>query len=96
MLLLRRRYRGSFVASGTGAWSGTEEVSILELANLVRSTLGSRSEIEFVPYARAYAAGFEDMMRRKPVVDKLRKVTEFAPATPLLETVRRTIEGLGP
>ena len=46
---------------------GTEEVSILELAKLVVKTLGSKSKIELIPYDKAYAPGFDDMRRRKPL-----------------------------
>jgi UDP-glucose 4-epimerase len=67
---------------------GTEEISIMDLARLVVETLGSKSAIELVPYADAYAPGFEDMRRRKPVVDKLFKAVQFRPSTPL----RRIIE----
>jgi UDP-glucose 4-epimerase len=67
---------------------GTEEVSILELARLVVEALNSKSAIELVPYADAYAPGFEDMRRRKPVVDKLFNAVQFRPSTPL----RRIIE----
>jgi UDP-glucose 4-epimerase len=67
---------------------GTEEISILDLARLVVETLSSKSAIELVPYADAYAPGFEDMRRRKPVVDKLFNAVKFRPATPL----RRIIE----
>jgi UDP-glucose 4-epimerase len=61
----------------------TEEVSILRLAELVREAAGSTSEIQLVPYSEAYAAGFEDMMRRVPDVAKLERVTGYRPRTPL-------------
>jgi len=70
----------------------TEEVSILDLAHLVVKTLGASSRIQFVPYAEAYAPGFEDMRRRKPVVEKLAAITGFRPATALKEIVRLTVE----
>lgn len=60
-----------------------EEVTIGRLAELVRDAAGSSSPIEKVPYAEAYAAGFEDMMRRVPDVSKLERVTGFRPRTPL-------------
>ncbi len=66
----------------------TEEVSIAALARLVIETLGSKSSVQFVPYAEAYAPGFDDMRRRKPMTDKLASAINFRPATPL----RRTIE----
>jgi UDP-glucose 4-epimerase len=66
----------------------TEEITIGELAKLVVQVLGSRSPIEFVPYDKAYAPGFDDMRRRRPNVDKLDRVTGFRPTTLL----RRIIE----
>jgi UDP-glucose 4-epimerase len=71
----------------------TEEVSILDLARLVIETLGSKSKVELVPYAEAYAPGFDDMRRRKPVTEKLARVTGFRPATALREIIRRTAPG---
>jgi UDP-glucose 4-epimerase len=73
---------------------GREEITILELAQRVIETLGSKSKIEFVPYSEAYAPGFDDMRRRKPVVEKLQRVTGFAPQTSLKEIVWRTAEGI--
>lgn len=61
----------------------TEEVSIRQLAERVRAAAGSQSEIVLVPYSEAYAAGFEDMMRRVPDVSKLERVTGFRPQTSL-------------
>lgn len=69
---------------------GTEEISILDLAARVVATLGSKSPVEFVPYERAYAPGFDDMRRRKPVVEKLARVTGFRAATSLDEIIRLT------
>jgi UDP-glucose 4-epimerase len=71
---------------------GTEEVSILELAKLVVKTLGSKSKIELIPYDQAYAPGFDDMRRRKPLVAKLERCVNFKPQTPLRAIIRRTAE----
>jgi len=73
---------------------GTEEISILDLAKRVVETLGSKSPIEFVPYAEAYAPGFDDMRRRKPVVEKLERVTGFRPKTTLREIIEHTAESV--
>ena len=70
----------------------TQEVSILGLAEHVRDAAGSRSEIILVPYGEAYAAGFEDMMRRVPDVSKLEGVTGFRPRTSLDVIVRDVVE----
>jgi UDP-glucose 4-epimerase len=72
----------------------TEEITILDLAKLVISTLGSKSKIELIPYEQAYTPGFEDMRRRKPNVEKLATITGFRPGTPLRETIRQTAETL--
>jgi len=72
----------------------TEEITIIDLAKLVVTTLGSKSKIELIPYDKAYAPGFEDMRRRKPSVEKLAAATSFRPATTLRETIRQTAESL--
>jgi UDP-glucose 4-epimerase len=80
-----RKARGEIFNIG-----GTEEVSMLELAQLVVKTLGSKSRIELIPYDRAYAPGFDDMRRRKPLVQKLERFVKFKPQTPLREIIRLT------
>jgi UDP-glucose 4-epimerase len=80
-----RKARGEIFNIG-----GTEEVSILELAKLVVKTLGSKSKIELIPYDQAYAPGFDDMRRRKPLVEKLERFVNFKPQTPLCEIIRLT------
>jgi UDP-glucose 4-epimerase len=69
---------------------GTEEITLVDLAELVIATLGSQSRIEFVPYEIAYAPGFEDMLRRKPLVEKLAAMTGFRPERPLREIIQLT------
>ena len=71
---------------------GTEEISILDLARLVIEMLGSNSPVELVPYAEAYAPGFDDMRRRKPVVEKLARLVAFRPTTSLREIIQRTAD----
>jgi UDP-glucose 4-epimerase len=68
-----------------------EEISIRELAALVIASLNSPSAIEFVPYQQAHAHGFEDMLRRKPVVDKLAARIGIQPRTSLREIIRLTV-----
>ncbi len=69
---------------------GAEEISIRDLARRVIETLGSKSVIESVPYAEAYAPGFDDMRRRKPNVEKLAATTGFRPATTLRDIILKT------
>ena len=67
----------------------TEEITIEDLALRVKERTGSTSEVEFIPYDKAYEPGFEDMMRRVPSVDKLHSITGFRPQTPLNEIIDR-------
>lgn len=69
----------------------TEEVTIMQLAQFVREAAGSSSDIQLVPYSEAYAAGFEDMMRRVPDVSRLERVTGFKPSTPLATIIADVI-----
>ena len=69
---------------------GTEEISILRLAELVIETLRSKSSIELLPYDQAYGTDFEDMLRRKPNVRKLQSTVDYVPSTPLAKTIEIT------
>lgn len=71
----------------------TEEISIIDLARLVVKTLGSHSEISLIPYDQAYAPGFDDMRRRKPLVEKLERAVGFRPRTTLPDIIRLTARG---
>ena len=62
---------------------GVEEVSILELGKRIKSLTNSTSEIQFIPYDKAYPKDFEDMQRRVPSTEKLRRITGLAPETKL-------------
>ena len=74
----------------------SEEISIRKLARLVIQLLHSGSGIRFVPYSRAYAPGFEDMRRRRPVTDKLHETIGFRPLTPLESIIRQTAAASAP
>lgn len=67
----------------------TEEVSIENLARIVKQRTGSSSSIQFIPYDKAYEPGFEDMMRRVPSIEKLHGLTGFRPQTSLNEIIDR-------
>jgi UDP-glucose 4-epimerase len=72
--------------------NGREEVTILDLARRVKERTGSRSEIELVPYDKAYEEGFEDMPRRLPDTGKLRALIGYEPKVHLDEILDRVIE----
>jgi len=69
----------------------THEISIEDLARLVKKRTDSRSPIVHIPYDQAYEPGFEDMPRRVPALAKLKRLSEFLPATPLSEIVDSVI-----
>ena len=58
---------------------GRGEISILELAKVIIDQTKSKSEITFTKYEDAYAAGFEDMVRRVPDISKLTNFTGWEP-----------------
>ncbi len=68
----------------------SEEVTMTRLAETVIEILRSPSSIEYIPYENAYAPGFQDMLRRRPVVEKLKRYIGFQPATPLNEIIALT------
>jgi len=69
-----------------------EEITVNELAERVRSASGSRSEIVHIPYDQAYEEGFEDMQRRVPALDKIRRLIGYEPKTRLDRIIDSVIE----
>ena len=64
-----------------------QEISIEELAQLVRRRADSRSPIEHISYGEAYGEEFEDIRRRRPLLDKLAGYTNFIPQWTLEQTI---------
>jgi UDP-glucose 4-epimerase len=71
----------------------TREISIADLARLVVSILGSRSQINHARYEDAYEVGFEDMQRRVPDVSKVKKLIGWEATTPLEDSIRAVAVG---
>jgi UDP-glucose 4-epimerase len=69
-----------------------EEVTIKELALMIKEMTGSLSEIEYIPYEKAYGPGYEDMQRRCPDITKIRNFIGFAPKTNLKGIVQSVID----
>ena len=72
----------------------TEEISILGLAQQVLTRCGHtghKSPISFVPYEKAYEAGFEDMPRRVPDLGKIRDLVGYQPRLQLDEILTAVI-----
>lgn len=77
----------------------TNEISILDLARQMIQTVAqvqgnsavSQSDAEtvtFVPYQEAYQTDFEDMLRRVPNTDKIRRFIDWQPKLSLDQTLR--------
>jgi UDP-glucose 4-epimerase len=58
---------------------GIQEISILELANLIIQLTDSKSKVNFTAYNDAYPLGFEDMKKRVPDISKIKKFTDWEP-----------------
>lgn len=69
-------------------------ISIRDLAELVITTLGSRSTLELVPYDLAYPVGFEDLRHRKPDLDRIRGAIGFTPKYTLNQTIQDLHSGM--
>ena len=66
---------------------GTGEITIKELADSVIKETKSKSSIEFIPYQKAYAPGFEDMQRRVPDISKINQALDWAPKKNLSQII---------
>jgi len=69
----------------------SREVTINQLAEMVRQMARSSSPIVRLPYEEAYADGFEDMMRRVPAVEKLERCIGFKPSSSLERIVEDVV-----
>jgi len=71
-----------------------EETTIDNLAKKIKLLTKSKSPIEHITYKKAYENGFEDMMRRKPNLSKIRKYCGWYPRTSLDDTLKVIIRHL--
>lgn len=68
-----------------------QEITIRQVAELVKEVTGSASEIVTIPYEQAYERGFEDMQRRVPDLSRLKGEIGRAPTTSIEEIVARVV-----
>ena len=71
---------------------GTEEISIRDLAFLVKDLTGSKSEVKFIPYEEAYEEGFEDMHRRVPSIEKVQNLVGYKPSLDVVGIISKITE----
>ena len=69
-----------------------KEITILDLANLVKGVTGSASQIVTIPYDQAYEEGFEDMPRRVPDISKMRKAIGYEPTLGIRAILEKVVE----
>ena len=71
-----------------------EEVTINQLAAVVREVTGSSSKIHHISYEEAYGQGFEDMLRRVPDLTRIREAIGYSPTKSLREIVQAVADSL--
>ena len=86
-LMVEPRAEGLVVNVG-----GTEEVTIKDLALLVKEMASSESAIEYIPYDKAYGPGFEDMKRRCPDIGRIKELVGFEPKIDLRGIIQSVID----
>jgi UDP-glucose 4-epimerase len=69
-----------------------EEITIGDLASLVKVMTGSASPIQYIPYDQAYEQGFEDMHRRVPDISRVRGLLNFEPTRDIRQIVQSVID----
>jgi UDP-glucose 4-epimerase len=68
----------------------TESVTISELAARVLELTGGRSQVVYIPYDQVYGQGIEDMLHRRPSIEKIRSTVGWEP-TRSLDEIRRDV-----
>jgi UDP-glucose 4-epimerase len=90
--LLRLAESDAAVGQVINIGNDSREVSIMDLAKLIKEKTKSPSEIVLVPYSQAYEEGFEDMPRRIPDLTKIKKLIGYDPKVGLDGVLDRVIE----
>jgi len=70
----------------------SEEIAIEDLADKIIEMTGSKSKKQFVPYEVAYGRPIEDMMRRLPSLERIKKTIGWEPKASLTETLKVIID----
>ena len=68
-----------------------QEVTIAELAYMVKALTHSPSEVTFISYDRAYEEGFEDMRRRIPDLRRIHDLVGYEPSLDLKNILNEII-----
>lgn len=66
---------------------GAGEITIKQLAETIIEQTNSNSTIQYIPYEKAYAPGFEDMQRRVPDISKIKDALSWSPQKDLTQII---------
>lgn len=69
-----------------------QEISIIDLAHLIKKITGSRSEIVHIDSKNIYGPGYEDIQRRVPDITKACQLLGYAPKVNIEEGINKTID----
>lgn len=69
-----------------------KEISIAELANILKKTGNFSSRLTYIPYQKAFGKKYEDVPRRVPSIKKIKKYINWKAKTSLEDGLRKTIE----
>jgi UDP-glucose 4-epimerase len=69
---------------------GTQEITILDLAQKIIELTDSKSHIEIIPYQEAFDSDFEETIQRVPNISKLMSLG-YSPSYSLEETLKKVI-----
>lgn len=70
----------------------TQEISIKNLAEKIIAATNSKSRIIFKNYNEVYDSNFEDMQRRVPNIDKIKRLVGWTPQRNLDDIIRDVVE----
>ena len=71
---------------------GTDEIKILDLAKKIVKITNSKSKIKVIPYNKAYSSIYEDMNRRYPSTQKLKKIIGISPSLKINDILKKIIQ----
>jgi UDP-glucose 4-epimerase len=68
-----------------------EEITLIGLAEKIKTLTDSKSEIKFVSYEEAYGPGYEDIRRRVPDLAKINGLVFYQPSVSLDGSIKKII-----
>jgi len=69
----------------------TKENTITELAETVKKSANSKSEIKYITHKEFYGGSYEDIPRRTPDISKIKNTVNWVAKTTLEEGIKKII-----